>query len=183
MIEKLKKSKKGFTLVELIVVIAIIGVLAAVLVPQYIQYIEKSKEGADINTLGEILHAAEIIAAEGKTSSFTITFADEGKVTTTTYDNEGNVTTTGIESIVPSAELKSADGKKLDGTATIIVDDNGKVGWKAGDKVLSTEEAFKGLTDGTKGAPSASAAATGVLTATAPSNPPASPTPTPSPAL
>ena len=171
MIEKLKKSKKGFTLVELIVVIAIIGVLAAVLVPQYIQYIEKSKEGADINTLGEILHAAEIIAAEGETSSFTITFAG------------GKVTTTGIESIVPSAELKSADGKKLKGTATIIVDDNGKVGWKAGDKVLSTEEAFPGLTDGTKGAPSASAAATGVLTATpASSNPPASPTPTPSPA-
>ena len=120
MIEKLKKSKKGFTLVELIVVIAIIGVLAAVLVPQYIQYIEKSKEGADINTLGEILHAAEIIAAEGETSSFKIKF-EEGKVTTADE----------IKSIVPSAELKSADGKTLDGTATIKVDDNGKVGWKA----------------------------------------------------
>ena len=177
MIEKLKKSKKGFTLVELIVVIAIIGVLAAVLVPQYIQYIEKSKEGADINTLGEILHAAEIIAAEGETSSFTITFADEG--------NEGKVTTTGIESIVPSAELKSADGQKLNGTATIKVNDDGKVGWSDGTtKVLSTEEAFLGLTDGKKGAPSDSVAATGVLTATpASSNPPASPTPTPSPAL
>ena len=171
MIEKLKKSKKGFTLVELIVVIAIIGVLAAVLVPQYIQYIEKSKEGADINTLGEILHAAEIIAAEGKTSSFEIEFV---KGIVTTADE--------IKSIVPSAELKSADGKTLTGTATIKVDDNGKVGWKAGDKVLSTEEAFKGLTDGEKG--SESAAATGVLTATpASSNPPASPTPTPSPAL
>ena len=150
MIEKLKKSKKGFTLVELIVVIAIIGVLAAVLVPQYIQYIEKSKEGADINTLGEILHAAEIIAAEGKTSSFTITFATDGKVTTTD-----------IKDIVPSAELKSADGKTLTGTATIKVDDNGKVGWSDGTKVLSTEAAFPGLYDGKKG--ETSAAATGVV--------------------
>ena len=138
MIEKLKKSKKGFTLVELIVVIAIIGVLAAVLVPQYIQYIEKSKEGADINTLGEILHAAEIIAAEGETSSFTIKFAG------------GTVTTTGIESIVPSAELKSADGKKLNGTATIKVNDDGKVGWSDGTNVLSTEAAFPGLKNGEK---------------------------------
>ena len=180
MIEKLKKSKKGFTLVELIVVIAIIGVLAAVLVPQYIQYIEKSKEGADINTLGEILHAAEIIAAEGEASSFEIKF-EKGKVTTTTFDNEGKVTTTGIESIVPSAELKSADGKKLNGTATIKVDDKGKVGWKAGDNVLSTEAAFKGLTDGKKG--KNSAAETGVLTAPSDPTPTPTPTPTPSPAL
>ena len=149
MIEKLKKSKKGFTLVELIVVIAIIGVLAAVLVPQYIQYIEKSKEDADINTLGEILHAAEIIAAEGETSSFTIKFAG------------GTVTTTGIESIVPSAELKSADGQKLNGTATIIVDKDGKVGWSDGTNVLSTEEAFLGLKNGEKD--DTSAAATGVV--------------------
>ena len=164
MIKKLKKSKKGFTLVELIVVIAIIGVLAAVLVPQYIQYIEKSKEGADINTLGEILHAAEIIAAEGEASSFEIKF-EKGKVTkTTTFDNEGNkVTTTGIESIVPSAELKSADGKTLTGTATIKVDDKGKVGWKAGDNVFSTEEAFKGLTDGKKCQPPETVAKDGVV--------------------
>ncbi len=165
MIEKLKKSKKGFTLVELIVVIAIIGVLAAVLVPQYIQYIEKSKEGADINTLGEILHAAEIIAAEGETSSFKIKF-EEGKVTTADE----------IKSIVPSAELKSADGKKLNGTATIKVNDDGKVGWSDGTNVLSTEAAFPGINNGEKDSEKENPtfAATGVLTAT-----PASPTPTP----
>ena len=40
-------NNKGFTLIELIIVIAILGVLAAVLIPNYIGYIEKAKIGVD----------------------------------------------------------------------------------------------------------------------------------------
>ncbi|MFL8466371.1 type IV pilin protein, partial [Clostridioides difficile] len=40
---KLKKNKKGFTLVELLVVIAIIGILAVVAVPALFSNINKAK--------------------------------------------------------------------------------------------------------------------------------------------
>lgn len=63
MIQKLKKDNKGFTLVELIVVIAILGVLMAVLVPQYIQYVEKSRIAVDESYIGEVAHSMEIAAA------------------------------------------------------------------------------------------------------------------------
>lgn len=45
MMAKMKKSKKGFTLVELIVVIAIIAIIAAVAVPTTISFVKKAQIG------------------------------------------------------------------------------------------------------------------------------------------
>lgn len=129
MIQKLKKNKKGFTLVELIVVVAILGVLMAVLVPQYIQYVETSREGVDRSTISEIYHAMEITAASKETAltgdQLTITVAEKGGVT-----YSGN-SAPAIEKVCPAADssMKSKSGQGL-GAITITMSTDGSVGWK-----------------------------------------------------
>lgn len=45
----------GFTLVELIIVIAIIAILVAVLVPNYVRYVDRSRWSTDIRNCNELL--------------------------------------------------------------------------------------------------------------------------------
>ncbi|WP_454752588.1 pilin [Cupriavidus necator] len=46
-----QRVQKGFTLIELMIVVAIIGILAAIAIPQYQDYVTKSKWGTNISDL------------------------------------------------------------------------------------------------------------------------------------
>ncbi|MFT3983979.1 MAG: type II secretion system protein [Lachnospiraceae bacterium] len=60
---KEKMNNKGFSLVELIIVIAIMAVLIAVLAPQFLRYVEKSRYQKDITAVAELENAVEIAMA------------------------------------------------------------------------------------------------------------------------
>ena len=53
--KKVKKNNKGFTLVELIIVIAIIAMLVAVLAPNYVKYVDRSRWSSDRNDCETLL--------------------------------------------------------------------------------------------------------------------------------
>lgn len=48
------KNKKGFTLIELIIVVAIMAVLIALLAPNVMKYLDKSKVSKDLSTLDSV---------------------------------------------------------------------------------------------------------------------------------
>ena len=56
----LKRSNKGFTLIELMIVVAIIGILAAVAIPKFADLVTKSKEAAIKGHLGSVRSALSI---------------------------------------------------------------------------------------------------------------------------
>lgn len=62
--KKEKMNDKGFSLVELIIVIAIMAVLVVVLAPQYLKYVEKSRNSTDLSNATAIATALQVWAAD-----------------------------------------------------------------------------------------------------------------------
>ena len=55
MLTKIRNRQKGFTLIELLIVVAIIGIIAALLIPNFLDALQKAKQKrtvADIRNLG-----------------------------------------------------------------------------------------------------------------------------------
>ncbi len=94
MLNKLNKSRGGFTLVEIMIVVAIIALLAAIAVPGFLRARKRSQASRIINDLRLIDSAVDQYAIEtNKTSGATVNVADW-----TNYLKKGtNLYTTGAD--------------------------------------------------------------------------------------
>lgn len=119
---KKEMNNKGFSLVELIIVIAIMVILIAVLAPQYLRYVEKSRVSSDQNTVVEYINAMQTIASDpdinldsGKT--YTVDLQSGGKIKVSD-DLKGVLTTYGIldSTTIESSKLQSTAYKGSGGS-------------------------------------------------------------------
>lgn len=93
-----KTNNKGFSLVELIIVIAIMAVLVGILAPQFVRYVEESRESTDIKNVQEITTAIQVWAADpdGAIIADGTTLTLDGTAATTGSDLEAALNNAGL---------------------------------------------------------------------------------------
>jgi type IV pilus assembly protein PilA len=114
----------GFSLVELIIVIAIMAVLVGVLAPQYMKYVEKSRQAADLDNYDSIISALEIYATDPTNTVVADTTGikfEKGKATTFSDADTGWMKKALYEAGITTVTMKSTTY----GNATITADVDG----------------------------------------------------------
>jgi len=93
-VNKLRKSlgNEGFTLVELIIVIAIMAALIAILAPQYLKYVEKSRVAADKTSLDQVVSAVKVAVTDPDSTAESGTLIIDYSSGTCTIGTTGTLT-------------------------------------------------------------------------------------------
>lgn len=119
-------NDKGFSLVELIIVVAIMAVLIALLAPQYLKFVERSKKSADRDTVDQIIRTVQTDYADPETSysvagaKITLSTTTGATVTEGTGTNLGQIlTNAGLDAA--DIKLKSSQWVDAGGTAVTSI--------------------------------------------------------------
>lgn len=130
------KSKKGFTLVELIVVLVILAVLAAMLVPALTGYIRRARQEKDYQMAATVLTAAQSAA----TYQYTLAEDDrDATITKGTSAGNGETVATLVGNDGFSCEFEVDDNYVITG-GTVTIGDYVYT-WAAGTATWTAAEA------------------------------------------
>jgi type II secretion system protein G len=91
LLSRLRNRQKGFTLIELLIVIAIIGIIAALLIPNFLDALQKAKQKrtvADMRNTGTAMFSwlTDQVGAAAAGASGTVTMANYATVTQTVLE-------------------------------------------------------------------------------------------------
>ena len=84
MLKKLRNREKGFTLIELLIVIVIIGIIAAILIPNFLDSLNKAKQKrtmGDMRDIGTAMFAWVTDMAQGSAAGAVVNLANYTDIT------------------------------------------------------------------------------------------------------
>jgi prepilin-type N-terminal cleavage/methylation domain-containing protein len=119
------RSQKGFTLIELLIVIAIIGIIAALLIPNFLDSLNKARQKNSMATLRNVGTAmmARITddgAAAAAGQDLTVDLSDFSGASSLTFDTRAEVSSLLVSQYIQDVPL--TDSWKKDITYRLILD-------------------------------------------------------------